>query len=119
MPTWPAYAEIKLDGFGIEHGTALARTDMESGPPVQTRVKSRVMVTRALVVWFMSKADYLSFLEWWRAELGYGAAWFDYDDPVTDTTLQMRIAGGKLGRAEPAASIGRWHLPLTVEHWSA
>ena len=119
MPSWPASAKIQIDGFGIEHGTALSRTDMESGPPVQTRVKSRVMVTRSVAVVFMSKADYLAFLAWWSIDLDYGAAWFDYTDPVTDSTLQARIAGGQIGRAEPLGTLARWKLPLTLEYWSA
>lgn len=117
MATWPAYAEIKLDGFGLEPESALLRTDMESGPPLQTRTKSRVMVPMQMIVRFMSKASLLDFLDWWRDDLGLGAGWFDFTHPVTGLTVQARIAGGKLGRYEPAGSLDRWHMPLTLEYW--
>ena len=45
MATWPSYAGIRHEGFAEQRESALMRTEMESGPPRQTKVRSRVLVT--------------------------------------------------------------------------
>jgi hypothetical protein len=124
MATWPTYAQLLLADFGVERDTALARTDMESGPPKQMRTKSRVMASIPARVRIDGKTNYQAFLTWWRDTIDYGADWFDFTDPVAGTTLQARIVGGKLGRAvpitgRPGASGTLWEIPLTLEYWDA
>lgn len=124
MPAWPVYASIMRADFGIERESALIRSNMESGPPKQTRVKSRVMATMAIRAGIKGKTNYEAFLTWWRDTLNYGADWFDLPDPVAGTTIQARIVGGQLGRAvpvggRPADANTRWEIPMTLEYWDA
>jgi len=120
MATWPAYAAILLDGFKLQRESALERTQMESGPPKQTRTKSRVMVARPATARFDSRADYLNFLAWFTSDIHRGADWFTWTDPVDGATKQARIRGGQLDEEAPFAHLaGAWRVRLTLETWDA
>lgn len=118
MPTFPSYAKILRDGFAEQRESALMRTEMESGPPKQAKVKSRVMLTRPVSIRLDSKADYLSFVEWFKTDLAEGSAWFSWADPVSGSTLQVRFVGGGLD-AYPVAALGaHWVIRgLKIEGW--
>lgn len=120
MPTWPSTAHIQLDGYAEQRETALQSSEMESGPPKVVRIKSRVMVRRPVAVLFKSRADYLSFVEWFKTDIAHGALWFDWLDPLTGSTRQARIKGGELGDASllGSAALDRGvRLTLTLETW--
>lgn len=120
MASLPSYASVLLAGFGEERASALRRTEMESGPPKQAKVMSRVMVSRRAVIRLASKADYLLFKTWFASTINQGADWFDWSDPVSGTTVSARIAGGALGQAVPIGNVaGGWLIPVTLETWSA
>lgn len=116
MPTLPAYAKILLAGFAEQRESALLRTEMESGPPKQAKVKSRVMVTRPATISIETKADYLSFVDWFAHDINEGAAWFDWTDPVSGTTRQARFVGGGLD-ATPVAGLRHWMIKTKIETW--
>lgn len=119
MATWPSYAKILRDGYAEQRESALLRTEMESGPPRQTKIKSRVMVTRPVAILLESGTDYQSFLAWYKTTINEGADWFDYVDPVTGSTISMRFSGGGLSAQPLAASSGPWRISASIESWSA
>lgn len=120
MSSWPAYATLlRDDAFGFERESALLRTDTESGPPKQTKIKSRVMVKVPVRARFGSQADALSFIDWVRTTLDHGTDWFDWANPLTGTTVQARIVGGQLGRIAPVRGMSCWEIPMTLEYWDA
>lgn len=117
MAALPSYVEILFDGYGEERQPVVLRTDMESGPPKQLKQQSRAMVSRPCVL-FMSKADYASFLTWFKTTINQGASWFDFTDPRTGSVLQGRFVGGQLGKATPRdALLNTWQVPCTIETW--
>lgn len=116
MPSLPSYVRILADGFAEQRENALLRSEFESGPPRQAKVKSRVMVRRPAKLYIESKADYLAFVEWFKADLNEGANWFDWADPVRGTTVQARIVAGDL-TASPAPGLKHWVIPVTLETW--
>ena len=116
MATFPAYAKILASGFAEQRESALLRTEMESGPPKQAKIKSRVMVTRPVNVLIKSRSDYLSFVTWFSKTINEGSAWFDFTDPVTNTIKQARFVGGGLD-ATPQAGLTLWAIPLKIETW--
>jgi hypothetical protein len=120
MAALPSYAKILLEGFGEQRESALLRTEFESGPPRQARIKSRVMITRPVQIRLETRADYLSFVIWFNNDIHAGADWFDWADPVTGTTQSVRFDGGGL-EAFPVASItGAWVIRgLKMESWGA
>ena len=116
MATFPAYAKILASGYAEQRESALLRTEMESGPPKQAKIKSRVMVVRPVNILIQSRADYLSFVDWFVEDLNEGSAWFDFTDPVTNTVKQARFVGGGL-EATPQSGLTLWTIPLKIETW--
>lgn len=118
MPTWPAYAHMLRDGYTVTRESALQRTEMESGPPKQARVRSRVMVRRAVTVRLATKSDYLAFLAWFSGSIAEGASWFDWPDPVDGQTKPARIVAGEgLQQTVTGQRLGDWRIPLMIETW--
>lgn len=119
MPTLPTAAHILLDGFAEQRESALMRTEMESGPPKQARIKTRVMVTRPVILRFDSRADYQAFIVWYRDTIHEGADWFDWTDPVSNTVKNGRFTGTI--DAGPAGYMpGAWRVRgLKIESWGS
>ena len=116
MATFPTYAKLLADGYAEQRESALLRTEMESGPPKQAKIKSRVMVVRPVNVLIQSRADYLSFVTWFKDTLNEGSSWFDFTDPVDRAVKQARFVGGGL-EASPQAGMTLWTIPLKIETW--
>jgi hypothetical protein len=124
MASFPTYARVLLAGFGEAAEPGVLRTQMESGPPKQLKVKSRVMVTREVSLHFVSKADYAAFLVFVRTTLHMGADWFTWTDPVDGASKSARLVEGRLGEARPIAGLpgvatSGWVVPCSIETWSA
>lgn len=119
MYSWPAYASVLRNDFGLERQSALMRTDTETGPAKQTKIRSRVMVKVPVTIRLTSKADCLSFIDWVRTTLNHGAYWFDWFDPLTEATVSARIVGGQFGKIHPVGGLERWETSLTLEYWDA
>lgn len=120
MAAFPTYARVLLAGYGETADSGVLRTAMESGPPKQLKVKSRVMVTREVALHFKTKADYASFLTFVRTTLNMGADWFTWTDPVDGASKSARLVDGRLGEARPLAAMdGGWTVSCAIETWSA
>lgn len=120
MATWPSYARILHEGFAEQRESALLRTEMESGPPRQTKIKSRVMITRQVVIEIDSGANYAAFKTWFGTTINEGADWFTWTDPVDSTSKSARFVGGGFS-AQPVSNAlgGFWRLNASIETWSA
>lgn len=117
MATFPSYAKLLFDGYSEQRESALIRTEMESGPPRQSKVRSRVMVRRSVSILFSSKADYQSFLSWYANELSEGASWFNMTDPVSGLTIGARFVGGGFSAAPVNNGLTRWTAKTQIETW--
>lgn len=120
MATWPSYAKLRHEGFAEQREPALLRTEMESGPPRQAKVKSRVMVTRQVVIDIESGANYALFKTWFGTTINEGADWFDWTDPVDSVSKSARFAGGGFSAAPISNAVaGKWLVRASIETWSA
>lgn len=117
METFPSYVTIKRDGFSENRESALLRSEVESGPPKQVRIKTAVLVTRPCRLQFTSKTDYQSFVEWYKTNLNEGADWFTWVDPVSGSSLTARFAEGGFTAMPLAALPGYWTLDVRIETW--
>lgn len=117
MATWPSYAKFLADGFSVRRESALQRTDMETGPAKQARIRSRVLITRSGAVLLKSKADYLAFLAWFANDISEGSAWFDWVDPVDGATKTARIVAADMEQAPMTPSLDAWSVRLSIETW--
>lgn len=118
-PALPDYAKIARNGFAVQRQSAVLRSEMESGPPKQAKILSRVLVTRSVVFMLDSLADYNSFLAWFRDDISRGAAWFSWTDPVDGAAKLARIVGGVLESEAPAESTRYWRVSCKLETWDA
>jgi hypothetical protein len=121
MAAFPAGLILLLPEYGEQAESALERTPMESGPPKQAQVRSRVMVQVSGRILFTSAAQYASFRTWFRVDIKNGADWFDWTDPRTGTLRQARfVAGRERGRTtDYRGTLDLTELPITLEYWDA
>jgi len=119
MATLPSYVQILFDGFEQQRESALLRTEMDSGPPKQAKVKSRVMVTRQAKLLIMSKEDLALFESWYSTNINEGASWFDMVDPITGSTIQARFVDGGYKLSPLSAKMQEWQISVKIENWSA
>lgn len=117
METFPSYVAIRLEGFSEKRESALLRSDMESGPAKQARIKTTVLVTRPVRLIFRTKTDYLSFLSWFSTNINEGADWFTWTDPVSGSAKTARFAAGGLDAAPVAGTLGYWVVATSIETW--
>jgi hypothetical protein len=119
MATLPSYVKILFQDYSQRRESALLRTEMESGPPKQAKVRSRVMLTRAAKLYLSSKADFQSFETWYRENLDEGALWFDMTDPVSGSTIEARFVGGGYTATPMSAAMQLWQVEVNIESWGS
>ncbi len=77
MITWPDKLPFPtVEGYSIQPGDAIVRTDMEAGSARQRRRFTQVP-SRIQVRWLMSQTQFAIFEAWYRWEAKEGGAWFD------------------------------------------
>ena len=76
---WPGQLPLPtIEGYGIQPGEAILRTEMEAGPARQRRRFTNVP-SRIAVRWVMRAAQFLLFEAWYRWAAAEGGAWFEID----------------------------------------
>lgn len=118
MATFPSYADILYEGFSQARESALIRTEMDSGPPRQAKIKSRVMLTRSVSIYLPSKTALADFESWFQNDINYGASWFNFTDPITGSTVQARFVDGGYTITPMSAKLNHWKLTTKIETWS-
>jgi len=79
MITWPDTLPLPtLDGYGIQPGDAILRTEMEAGPARQRRRFTQVP-SRVSVRWIMRRDQFALFEAWYRWQAKEGGAWFEIE----------------------------------------
>lgn len=116
-PTFPSYAKLQLAGYSQQRESALMRTEMESGPPRQAKVRSRVMLTRTVKIYLASKADFQAFETWFASDCNLGSSWFNFTDPVSGATVQARFVGGGYQSQPIGAALNGWMVDAKIESW--
>lgn len=115
----PSYVKILYDGYAQKQETAVLRTEMESGPPRQARIRSRVMLTRSAKLYFDSKANFQSFETFYRETLQHGALFFNMTDPVSGATIEARFVAGGYNAAPMSAKMNLWVVDIQIESWGS
>jgi hypothetical protein len=114
--TAPSYMRILAEGFGKERESGVSRTPAEDGMVKQLKRKSRVFVTRSVILEFVTYDDYLNFIAWYRDTLDHGAHWFNLTDPE-DSQVKLARFPDKLGREQPIFGTTRWRVNANIETW--
>ena len=119
MAAFPSYAKILLAGYAVQQASALKRSDMDSGPAKQRLDRSRQITERQVTVQLRSRADYESFMVWFRDSIHRGADWFDWPNPESLSTVQARIKNGDLKRQPMNSALSIWNVSFVLETWDA
>jgi hypothetical protein len=119
MAALPEYVKILHEGYAQVRESALLRTEMESGPPRQAKVRSRVMVTRSVKLYLSSNADFQAFETFYRTTLSEGALWFTMRDPVTGANIEARFVGGGYTATPMSAKMQHWTVDAEIESWGS
>jgi hypothetical protein len=115
--TFPSYAKLLLNGYQQQRESALLRTEMESGPPRQAKIRSRVMLTRTVNIYLSTLANFQAFESWYANDLKLGSAWFNFPDPVSGATVQARFVGGGYTATPMAGGVSAWQVQAKIESW--
>lgn len=107
--------------FHEQEGSALRRTQMETGPAKQAKHQSRVLITVSMKLAFFSKAEFDAFMTFFRTTVNRGADWFDWTHPRSGTVFQARfVAGQEMAPVDHLrATLDLIDLPILLEYWSA
>ena len=116
-PSLPSYAKVLFTGYQEQRESAILRSDMESGPPKQAKVRSKVMQTRTVNIYIEGLSNYLAFQSWFSSDLNEGASWFSYSDPVTSSTISARFVGGGYTATPMVGGLAAWQINAKIESW--
>lgn len=116
--TLPVYARIMFDSYSQKREPAVLRTDMESGPPRQAKIRSRVMLTRTVRIVIESLANFQAFETWFKEDIQYGSLFFNMRDPVSKTTVEARFVGGEYTARPLTGTLTLWQIDASIESWS-
>ncbi len=116
MATFPTYPILLFDGFAEEPESAVLRTEMESGVK-QAMIRSRALVPRTVVYLLQSATDFQNFKIWVRDSIARGAAWFDWTDPVNNTTKKAQIVRGQIKYKPRNPQLESWTASFSLETW--
>ena len=119
MPSLPSYVTVSFDGFSVKQDSALLRSEMESGPPKQAKIKSRVMIVSEVTFILSSRVNYQYFMTWFNTTLQYGSLWFDWVNPISEQTEQVRIKGGDISATPVNSTFTHWNIKASLESWSS
>ena len=79
MIAWPETLPLPtVEGYGIQPGDAILRTEMEAGPARQRRRFTQVP-SRVSVRWIIRRDQFALFEAWYRWQAKEGGAWFEIE----------------------------------------
>jgi hypothetical protein len=117
MASLPIYVRFLHDGYAEEKESGILRTEFESGPPRQTRFKTRVLKTRSVKLYLDSKQHFLDFETWFSTDLQGGALFFTMTDPITSSNIEARFVGGIYNARPMTAKLDCWEVDCKIESW--
>jgi hypothetical protein len=118
IATFPAYAVLLQDGFGVKRKSGVARTEFDDGMTKQLQTKSRVKVARTVKYGLKTLANYQAFITFFQTTIHFGADWFNWVDPVDGVTKLAQIVT-ELGEEKPDTPLlDFWAVSFTIETWS-
>lgn len=104
------------NGYGLDHVSPLARTDMESGRARQRRRFTSVPST-ASVSWYFNDPQAAAFEAWFRDSINDGADWFNCNlkSPVGEKPYACRFTD--MYKGPEVIGARHWKITATLEIW--
>lgn len=103
MARFPAEVEILRDGFGMQDGPVVDRSEVERGVAKARRTSTDPKVAVNCTLLFRTAAIEKQFRAWLYSSDGGagGAAWFDWFDPRAGVVRSARIVASSIGQVVP------------------
>lgn len=115
---FPTDLILEQDGFAEQPADGVIATKMENGIVKQAKVNTRVMVDRPVKYVATSLAIYQSWQTYYTTTINRGADWFDWPDPVSNTTKSARIKAGSYRGAVPRGGLlNTWDISFVLQTW--
>lgn len=102
IPQWPSELPqlVEESAYQATAGDNVLRTEMEVGPPKQ-RLQTRRNGREVTLAVYLNKSEYKdTFLDFWKDTIAEGAENFEWTDPATEETAEIRVTGPFTERAE-------------------
>ena len=119
--TFPAYAEVLLDGYELRATANVERSEMEDGYVHQAPGNSLTRYELPLAYRLASLANKEAFETWRRHTLRNGALWFEWIDPANPlgtTRRRARIVKGEVNYKPLTNRFDDWQVGFVLEYWA-
>lgn len=118
LPVWPQSLPQSplINGYGIEAGSGIIRTQMESGV-ARTRVRSRDPLARVELTFIMTASALEIYKSWRRTRIGSGSGWFQI--PINTGALSARVVVARetgAFKCRPAGTVRNWYVTIPIEY---
>ena len=91
MADWPSsLPDFNVDGFGQEDQDPVVRFSTEAGPE-HTRRRYTAVTTRVSTTLALTRSEVATLLSFFRSTISYGAVPFTWEDPLTESSVEMKI----------------------------
>ena len=118
MP-WPLSRKPEASSYREVPVPGVRRTNMESGPPKQSRFRDRELLQRPCR-YFITAAERTAWRTFFNGELAFGTSWFDWPDPLAGgANKSARIVGGRYTIAPINPQATDFQLDLTIETYES
>lgn len=112
--TFPSYLEFQSSGYSIEPTSNVHRSTMEDGKIKQARRNQKQRVIRS-VQYLATAAEFESFKTWYKNDSFFGAKYFNWTDPVEDTTKDARMVDGLYQATPLNTRMHYYYITLKLE----
>jgi len=117
LQSFPAYLQLRRQGFQVAHPSRAMRTPMASGAAKQRTLQSRRIKQYVCSYLVDSRQDYTAW-EAWFFETIQETDWFRWTEPLTGATVTARVVQGTHSATPMDSALQHWEIKLTVEYYA-
>lgn len=93
-------------------------TSLEDGMVKTANFRAKGLVKRTVQIQFNTITDYNNFITWFTTNLNGGVDWFNWTDPISDTSKIARFENGELSDEVPLGGMRQYmRISATIETW--
>ena len=114
---FPNIGILTTSGFSESNEANIVRTQMESGYAKQAQ-RSTINLIRRTVNYVFTETEYATFKTFFFDTSKSGTIFFDWDDPVTATTLEVRVPDGTFQMTPLTSRFNHYAVQMTFESYA-
>lgn len=114
---FPSIGILTTSGFTEMPDPNIVRSQMETGFAKQAK-RSSVNLIRRNVNYVFTEAEYATFKTFFFDTSANGTLFFDWDDPVTGTTIEVRVVEGNYSMTPLTRKFNYYNVQMTFESYA-